>query len=62
MEKIEVWIVTYWDNNQEPIVTAFDNEYNANKCYLYFKSTHVNCIMDKTYLYNKFSVSTSNRT
>ena len=32
----EVWSVIYWDNGEEPIISLFDNEEAARKCYEYF--------------------------
>ena len=28
-----VYVVTYWDDGLEPVVTVFDNLENAEKCY-----------------------------
>ena len=54
-----VWIVTYWDDDEEPTVTVFDNEEAARSCYEYFKS-HVNqhkgCCIDKEDICCKFKV------
>lgn len=50
-----IWIVTYWDfDSSEPVVTAFNNEETANKCYKYFKNCHSFCYLDKCPIYSRF--------
>lgn len=52
----EIYIVTYWTNNstEEPIVTAFDNQENAEKCHDHFSKKY-NCCIDKVKIYSTFS-------
>ena len=33
-----VWVVSYCDENNTPVVTVFNNVDAANKCYEYFKA------------------------
>lgn len=49
-----VFIVTYWDNGLEPVVTAFDNQENAEKCYSFFIKSHSGCCIDKVPVYSHF--------
>lgn len=50
-----IWIVTYWDIDSEPVVTAFNNEEAANKCYKYFKQCHDGCCLDECSICSTFS-------
>lgn len=50
-----IWIVTYWDSDSEPVVTAFNNEEAANKCYEYFKKEHYGCCLDECPVYSTFT-------
>ena len=49
-----IWIVTYWDLGQEPVVTAFNNRENAEKCWLYFKDSHDGCCLDECNVFSTF--------
>ena len=49
-----VWIVTYWDFDQEPVVTPFNNRENAEKCWAYFKEIHDGCCLDECEVFSKF--------
>ena len=49
-----IWIVTYWDFGNDPVVTAFNNEETANRCYKYFKKHHELCCLDKCPIYSHF--------
>ena len=49
-----VWIVTYWDRDQEPTVTAFDNEETAKRCYETFRPLHDGICLDCVPLYHSF--------
>ena len=49
-----VYIVTYWDNGVEPVVTAFDNQENAEKCYSFFIKRHDGCCIDEVPIYSHF--------
>ena len=50
----KVYVVTYWDNEVEPVVTVFDNQENAKKCYSYFKKEHDGCCIDEVPVYKHF--------
>ena len=50
----KIWIVTYWDKNEEPTVTAFDNWASAHDCYLVFKESHDGACLDEVSVYHKF--------
>ena len=49
-----VFVVTYWDVGLEPVITVFDNQENAEKCYLFFKGKHDGCCMDEVPVYKHF--------
>lgn len=49
-----IFIVTYWDNGLEPVVTAFNNQVSAEKCYSYFKKEHDGCCIDEVPVYKHF--------
>ena len=49
-----VFVVTYWDNGLEPVVTVFDNRENAEKCCSFFIEKHDVCCMDEVPLYKHF--------
>ena len=51
-----VWIVTYWDKGDEPVVTPFDNQEAATKCYEYFKTIHDGCCLDECTIFHKFNI------
>ena len=54
MDNKSIFVVTYKDNDcDEPVVTAFDNEEAANKCYEYFKTIHDAAWLDTCPLYSK---------
>lgn len=55
--RTEVYCVTYWDDSEEPVVTIFDNEEAANKCYDYFKMHHEGCCIDSCEIYSSFSIT-----
>lgn len=54
-----VWAVTYWVGGEEPVVTTFDNQEVANKCYRVFKETYGNCCVDRCPVYHQFNVTGS---
>lgn len=54
---MNIWIVTYWDRNTEPTVTAFTSEKEAQKAVNYFGTYHRYVIVDKTQVYETFKVS-----
>ena len=50
----EAWSVIYWDEGEEPIISLFDNEEAARKCYEYFKTNHDGCCIDKCNIFSDF--------
>ncbi len=52
----KIWVVTYWDKGEEPIVTVFNNRKAAEYCYKAFKDSHVECCIDETMLYHSFTI------
>ena len=50
----KVYVVTYWDNGVEPVVTVFDNQENAEKCYSFFIKEHDGCCVDEVPVYKHF--------
>lgn len=60
MEVKMVWIVTYWDFDQEPVVTPFNNRENAEKCWAYFKEIHDGCCLDECEVFSKFLTPNEN--
>ena len=53
---MNVWVVTYWDKNEEPVLTAFNNKETAERCYEYFKKGHDGCCIDELPVYSHFGV------
>ncbi len=51
----DVFVVTYWDINTEPVVTVFDNHETAKECYEKFKDSHLGACLDECPIYSKFS-------
>ena len=49
-----VYVVTYWDNGEEPVLTAFNNEDVAGDCFKYFRKQHDGCCFDTLPIYSKF--------
>lgn len=54
MDKPIIYIVTYWDDNKEPVVTAFDNKEAAESYYNYSINKHKGCCLDETKIYSSF--------
>lgn len=52
---MEVYIVSYWSYGRPPVVTAFDDEDAANRCYECFSAWHDGCSIDKVPVYSHFS-------
>lgn len=52
----KVWVVTYRDRCEEPVVTLFDNEDAAKDCYKEFKKEHWGAWIDEAPIYSNFSV------
>lgn len=57
MKHNNVYVVTYLDNDSEPVVTVFDNQENAEKCYSFFVKRHSGCCIDKVPIYSNFSIN-----
>jgi len=55
-----VWIVTYWDFDQEPVVTPFNNRENTEKCWAYFKEIHDGCCLDECEVFSNFLTPNEN--
>lgn len=55
--EMPIYIVTYWDEGKEPVVTAFDNKDAAEYCYRAFRDCHDGCCMDETTVYHSFNIS-----
>ena len=49
-----IWIVTYWNSEIEPVVTAFDNKEAAQTCCDYF-SKEYSCCLDECNVYSSFT-------
>lgn len=54
MKYNNVYVVTYWDDGLEPVVTVFDNQENAEKCYSFFIKRHSGCCIDEVPIYSNF--------
>lgn len=52
-----VWIVTYIDNGDEPVVTPFDNKKAAYKCYEYMLGEHDYVGLDACSVFSSFTVN-----
>ncbi len=54
----DIWVITYLDENNEPVVTVFDNPLAADACYKYFyKKYRNNAWIDKCEVYGSFMVT-----
>lgn len=51
----DVWVVTYYDIGDDPVVTVFNNKLAAIKCYKYFLGEHDKVNIDKTPVYKSFN-------
>ena len=49
-----IWVVTYCDKDDKPVVTAFGNIEAAEAYYNYYKLYHDRCYIDELGIYNKF--------
>lgn len=54
MKYNNVYVVTYWDDGLEPVVTVFDNQENAEKCYSFFVRRYSGCCIDEVPIYSHF--------
>lgn len=54
-----VWVVSWYNSGEEPVVTVFNNEENAMKYYNYeLANNHVEVAIDGCPVYSTFSLST----
>lgn len=65
MDRLHIWVVTYWESfltgpTDEPVVSVFDNEEAAQKCYKYFKQQYSGCCIDKAPIYHEFFLPEEN--
>lgn len=51
-----VWVVTYQNVGEYPVVTAFDNDKAAYDCYEYFRSKYDRVIINEVPIYKDFIV------
>ena len=57
MEANSIYAVTYWNDNEEPVLTLFDNRDAAKSCWEYFGERHDHCIIDKIpKVYSTFTI------
>ncbi len=54
---MNVYVITCWDNENEPIVTVFDNSVAAQTCYDNFLGKYKNVCIDDCPVYSRFTVS-----
>lgn len=47
-----VYVVTYVTDNEEPVITVFDNEENARLCFNHFEQVHKKVYMDHAPVYS----------
>lgn len=47
-----VYVVTYVDENEEPVITVFDNEENARLCFNHFEQIHQKVYIDHAPVYS----------
>lgn len=48
-----VYVVTYQDGTDEPVITVFNNEENAEKCYGLFSTQHDKAWIDRAPIYSQ---------
>ena len=53
-ERKSVYVVTYWDDGEEPVVTVFDNADAATRCMDSFSESHDGCCLDECEVYMEF--------
>ena len=52
---MKIFIVTVWNENEEPVVTVFDNLQAAESYSTFAKSTYQYGILDESYLITSFT-------
>ena len=55
MDRTVVWIVTYWNNTEEPTVTVWGVKKEAEEHLKYCKEHYENAILDEAPIFTKFS-------
>lgn len=58
-DRQKVWVVSYYDEGEAPVVTVFDNEPAANRCYWWFLNWyhHTKVDIDEVPVYQSFTVN-----
>lgn len=58
-QRRQVWVVSYYDDGKAPVVTVFDNERAAEKCYVWFLNTggHTKVDLDEVCVYKSFTLN-----
>ena len=56
MSVCKVWVVTYCNNGDEPVVTVFDNEGAAKYMYSVFIGAYDKVCIDQVAVYHAFKV------
>lgn len=59
---MKVYVVTEMYDNQEPVVTVWNNESTAAQQLDYLKRNKVKCCIDDCYVYSEFTVYEENPT
>lgn len=54
---MKIWIISYYDVGDDPVVTPFDNKDAATKCYEHFIGEHDRVNIDECEVYSSFIVS-----
>ena len=54
MNHKKIWVVSYYNIEQDPVVTVFDNKDNAMKCYSYFLGNYDRVNIDECPIYSTF--------
>ena len=52
-----IWIVSYYSDENDIVVTAFNNKEAAKKCYTYFKNEYDVCAIDECPTYKHFIIT-----
>lgn len=51
-----IWVVSYYDMGEDPVVTVFENKLAALRCYEYFLGEHDRVNIDEAPIYQSFIV------
>ena len=52
-----VWLVIYYNHEEDPVYTAFDNSDSANRCFEYYKKVKDHCSLEEMPLYAGFTTN-----